>query len=99
MDKKELYVLLSKTEKQAERAKLKRAIITILVYAVAIFVFIYLFEKPTGLDVVGDLLFSLFLSVINFLINGLVFGQLYRISEAENRRIEELKKQLAEKTK
>lgn len=97
MDKKELYVLLSKTEKQAERAKLKRAIITISVYAAAIFLFFYITGNPKGFDIVGDFLAALFLSVINFLVNGVIFGQLFRMGEAENRRIAELEKQLSEK--
>lgn len=95
MDKKELYVLLSKTEKQAERAKLKRAITTILAYAVAIFLILYFVEKPTGIDILGNFIFSLFLSGINFVINGAVFGHLYRVSEAERSRTEELKNQVS----
>lgn len=97
MDKEELYVLLSKTEKQAERAKLKRATIAILVYAAAIFLFFYITGNPKGFDIVGDFLAALFLSAINFLVNSVIFGQLFRMSEAENRRIAELEKQLSEK--
>ena len=96
MDKNELRELLRVTEQKAEAARAKRAIKTILVVAVAIFLFIYVFKKPSGIDIIGYFLFAVFLSVINLLINSPIFFQLFSMSERENRRIEELKKQISE---
>jgi hypothetical protein len=96
MNKKELILLINEKEKQVESARLKRSIITILAYAAAIFLLFYLTEKPTGIDVLGDALASIILSGILFLINGTVFRQLYSMSEAENKMLQDLKKRLSE---
>ena len=96
MTKKELIQLIKAKEKQIASARLKRANTTILAYAAAIFGVFYIVNKPTGIDILGDVIAALFLSGILFLINCTVFYQLYSISEAENKMLQDLNKRLSE---
>lgn len=96
MNKDELIRLIREKEQQVEKAKRKRSIITILVYAVPIFWIFYITAKPTGFEILGEALVAIFLSGILFLINATVFSQLVTMGEAERKMLEDLRKQLSE---
>ncbi len=95
MDRKELYKQLCEKEKQVESARTKRAIKTILAFAVIIFLLFYFIGRPTGFEIVGDFLVAIFLAGIYFLINATIFGQLFRISESERLMLDDLRKKLS----
>lgn len=96
MDRKELYKQLSEMEKKVESARTKRAIKTIMAFAVAIFLILYFTGRPTGFEILGDFLAAIFLAGILFLINAIIFGQLFRVSESERIMLENLKKKLSD---
>lgn len=96
MNKKELYKLLHEREKQIEAAKTKRAVITTAAFTLVYFLLFCLEEKPTGWDVVGNIVSALFLAGLHIGINAIVFEQLFRISEAERKEIEAIRKRISE---
>ena len=96
MTKNELWKLYCDTEKKFERAKQKRLIKTVAFFAVAIFLCIYFIEKPTGSDIIGNLLVSVVLAGIYVVVNAAIFGQLANVSEGERRALENIKKRIDE---
>lgn len=90
MNKNELWELYCTTEKQVEKARTKRAIKTIAAFAIVFFLLFYFIEKPTGIDIIVDLLVSIFLAGIYVLVNTLIFGQLSRVSENERQLLADL---------
>lgn len=77
-----LYTLYQKKDREFENAKLKRSIITIIGYAVAIFAILN-YSAPLGWGLIGEFFAALFLSGILFLINSLVFSYLVRKGNEE----------------
>lgn len=97
MDKKELQQHYFELERQFEANKQKRAIKTILAFAVAFFAVLFMIEKPTGiLEILLTIVASVIWSVFHFVINAFIFGQLCDVSKAENRMLEEIRKKLNE---
>ena len=96
MTKNELRKLYCEQEKRVEKARNKRAITTVAVFAVAIFLLMYTIEKPSVDEIFGNLLASIFFAGICFLVNGVVFGQLYKISDNERKMLEDIKKRMDE---
>lgn len=90
MNKNELWKLYCDTEKQVEKARTKRAIKTIAAFAIVFFLLFYFIEKPTGIEIIGDLLVSIVLAGIYFLVNALIFGQLTRVGEKERQLLADL---------
>ena len=96
MTKNELWKLYCQKEKEFERAKGRRAIKTILFFAVVIFLIIYLLEKPTGFDIVGDFLVSIIFSGVHVVVNAAIFGQLSDVSAREKMILEDIKGKMDE---
>lgn len=97
MNKNALWRLLCEKKRQVEAARNKRAIITILFFAVVYFLLLYLNDRPAGLlEIVGEILVAIVFAAIHFLVNAAIFGQLHRVSEFERRMLDNIKKQLSE---
>ena len=96
MNKRELQKQYYELEQRFEANKTKRAVQTILAFAVAFFALGYYIDRPTGLEILGIAGASIVLAGIYFLINALIFGQLASKSNAENRILEDMKKRLQE---
>lgn len=96
MDKNELRKHYYELEKRFEANKKKRAIKTILAFAVAFFIIGYIIEKPTGWQIISILVASVFMAVIHVVINGAIFSQLSDINKAENNILEGIRKKLNE---
>lgn len=96
MDKNELWRLYCEREKQVEKARNKRAIITVFVFASAFFLYTYFIERPTGAEIIGNALASIVLAGIYLVVNAVIFGQLYKVSDNERKMLEELKKRMDE---
>jgi hypothetical protein len=96
MDKNELRNHYYELERRFEANKAKRAVKTILAFAVAFFVIFYSTDRPTGLEIIGAAVVSIVMAGIHFLVNGLIFSQLISVSNAENKILENMKKKLQE---
>lgn len=96
VEKNELCRLLAEKEKEFETAKLKRMIITILVFSAVFFLLLYFAEYPTGLEIIGMALASIFLGGLSFFVNAVVFTTLFRRSETEKKVLEFLRKKISE---
>lgn len=96
MDKKELQKQYYELERQFESNKTKRAIRTVLAFAVAFFVILCFAEKPTGFEIIGTAFASIVLAGIHFWINAFIFGQLCNVSNSENKVLEDIRKKLQE---
>ncbi len=96
MDKKELHKLLVVKEAQFEKAKSKRAIKTVLAFAIVFFLVLCWVESPSGIEFLWTAVSAVVISGIYFVVNAAVFGWLSLQSEAERRYLENLRKQLSE---
>ena len=90
------YKLLRTTENQVEKARNKRTILTILFFSLLYFLIACMVDKPTGLEILGTLLVSLVFGGIHFFVNAIVFSTLNTKSEAENKNLELIRKQIRE---
>ena len=88
------YKLLRTTENQVEKARNKRTILTILLFSLLYFLIFYFTYDPTGLEIPGTLFASLFIGGFHFWLNSIIFTTLHTKSEAENKNIELIKKQI-----
>ena len=97
MDKKQLQQHYFELERQFERNKEKRAIKTLLAFAVAFFAVLYMLEKPAGIVEIGlTIVASIIWAGIHFWINAIIFGQLCDVSKGENRILEGIRNKLNE---
>lgn len=99
MNKTEIFQQIKKSEKEFDRRKTKRAIYTILFYTAVLLQILYWQDQfgHTILDILGSVLVSIVLSFIAFLINTVIFHHLITTSQAEEKALEYLRKQLEEK--
>ena len=98
MNKKDnLYKEIMLFEKRIEKNKIKRTVITIVVFAIAFFAtFVFLGKPVTLLDYLGDVVASIVLAGIYFVVNGLIFSQLIEAGRSEDRALENMKKRYSE---
>lgn len=94
MDKNELRKQYLETEKKFEKAKMKRAVKTVLFFAALYFLLIVTIEKTRGLELLGAFLAALFLGGVHLLINSAVFYHLFSVNEAEKKCLDEMKKRI-----
>ena len=97
MDKIELWRLIKKLEKEYGINKIKRLIYVVLGYAALLIQVSYLTGSLHGLpfgEVIGEFIGCIFISGIFVWINLIIFSQLFRKSESENKTIEYYKKEL-----
>ena len=93
----ELWRRYFELDKAFENAKLKRMIITILAFSIAIFIIFWRTgEISMGIGIVGDIIASIVLAGIYVLINTLVFGQLADKGRDEADILERLRKEISE---
>lgn len=92
-----LQKLYCQKEKEFEAAKRKRIILTFLLFTVAYFILSIKMQKPTGfLDVILNLLFSLFLSLFHFFVNAPIFFHLSNKGGEEAEILDHIKEQITE---
>lgn len=96
MSKNELRSLISQKEREFEKAKLKRALLTTLAFATGYFLLFTNLQETSGMDFGSRLILSIVLAVIHFFSGILIFTQLYSVGEAERKHIEYLEKELSE---
>ena len=109
-----LYRLLYERDKEFEKAKGRRTIITVLFLTAVYFVLIFSYsffaaiaEIKSIFDIfstdiritLGILVVSFVLAWIHFIANLTIFGQLYNIGRAETETLERIKKQIEETRK
>lgn len=96
MNKDELYRILHEREKQIEAAKTKRSIITTAAFTLGYFLLLYWDKKPTGWEILANIVSALFMAGLHIVINTIVFEQLFSISEAERKELEAIRKRISE---
>lgn len=97
MTKNELWKIYCEKEKEFQGAKEKRTTYTILAFAVAYFLLFGIVGKPDDLvDCAGMFLAAIVLSLIHFVVNATIFGQLFEASEGERKVLENIKKRMGE---
>lgn len=97
MKRNELYRLIQQKEREFEREKQKRAAFTVTVYTVVLLFVLYAQKQlhlSSFLEFAGDVIFCAVLSTIAFIANGVIFHQLFTVSEGEKKHLEYLKKKL-----
>jgi uncharacterized membrane protein (DUF485 family) len=97
MKRNELYRLIQQKEREFEREKQKRAAYTIIVYTAVLLLISYAQEQlhlSSFLELAGDVIACGILSTIAFIANGIIFHQLFTVSEGEKKHLEYLKKKL-----
>lgn len=96
MNKNELYKLLSEAEKQADKARLKRVIITVVGYAIGMcYIFCLLGDVSGFADIALFFLLALIASLVLFFINTAVYHWLFERSRIEQARVENIKNQIS----
>ena len=96
MDRNELWRLIQQKEKEYDRKKFKRFIYTILLYAAVFFVLEFIRGGSFKvLDILGLAVGCIFIGGIFATFSAIIFGQLNRVSEAENKELERLKEKLS----
>lgn len=88
---KRLYQSLYEEDKKYEKAKGKRAIVTILIFTAFYFWLIWQF-----VDSFVAIVPAIPLAVIHFFANATIFGQLSDMSRSENKRLEYIREQIKE---
>ena len=96
MDKKELYKLLVVKEAQFEKAKERRAIKTVLSFAIVFFLILCWVEDPSGIEFVWAAIMAVIMAGIYVVVNAAVFGWLSQQNESERKYLEDLRKKLSE---
>lgn len=100
MDRNQLWRLIHQKEKEFEQNKWKRALKSILIFAAVLFFVIFaatdFFENRSLLDIIEIAVLCLVYSGVNLFVNAPIFGYLMERNNAENKQLEDLKKQLQE---
>lgn len=97
MDRSELQQHYFELKRKFEANKIKRAVKTILAFSIAIFGIWYFTDRPTGIEIVGTAIASVFMAGIHFWINTIIFTQLVNVSKAENNILDGIRKKLNER--
>lgn len=102
MEKKELLELQRKLERKFEQRKLKRVAYTVLFYTAVLFGICCLQDRLVGAtlwDALGELLFCFIISCICFVVNAVIFHQLFTINQGEKETLDFLKRRIEVKEK
>ena len=96
-ERNRLTQLYLELDKKYDSAKGKRAIKTIIAFAIAYTAIFWIAKHPLApLDILEFFVVSLLLSSIHFLISATVFSQLINMSNREKNYLEEIRKQIAQ---
>lgn len=97
MDKNELWKLYCQRDKEFEKAKGRRTLITIIGFAIFYFTALYSFGKPTDLKDFGAMLMvSLVFGGLHFWINAPIFVYLCNKGREESEVLKHIKKRMDE---
>lgn len=97
MDKNELWKLYHEKDKEFEKAKGKRTLVTILGFAIFYFVVLYWLWKPTDIKGIGEaLIAALFFGGLHFLVNAAIFSHLCNKGRDESEVLKQIKKKIEE---
>mgnify|MGYP003304544025 CR=1 FL=1 len=91
-----LYRMLNEKEKDFERRKVKRAILTILGFAIFYFWLLFNLDKPTGWDIVLTVPLAIVFAGIHFWVNAIIFSQLCQKSKDESDLLAIIRKKIRE---
>ena len=92
-----LCKLLRETDKEFEKAKVKRLAITIIGFAAFYFWCISALEgMPTGVNVLFAIVGAIFVAGLHVWINSFVFAYLFRKGREETEALESIKKRIRE---
>ena len=96
MDRNKIQRLIEKSEEIARRRKLKRNLYTILFYtAVNLQVFYWQGQLGRSIsDILGAVLLSAIISVAAFILNVIIFDQLFRLDQEDKAKQEMFRNQL-----
>lgn len=97
MENKSVFIMLKEKERQFQKAKTKRLITTLAGFTALYYVVFWQMDKPSGLDILANILVSLFFAVLHILLNAPIFHFLYERNEIERRILDRIKKQLIHK--
>lgn len=93
----ELWRRYFELDKAFENAKLKRMIITILAFSIAIFIILcQIGGIPKGINILYLVVISVVLSGIHFFINVFIFGYLAHKGREERDILERIRKEISE---
>ena len=97
MNKNELWKLYNEKDKEFEKAKGKRTLVTILGFTIFYFIVLCWIEKPTSIAGIGAYLIVAVVSGgIHFWINALVFSYLCNKGRDESEVLKQIKKEMDE---
>lgn len=97
MTKNDLYKELYLLEKRVQSARTKRTICTVGFFAVVYFVLLWWLKPPSDLiGILGGIAAAVVFGSIHFYVNAIVFSNLSAKSQAEDKAIELLQKQIRE---
>ena len=97
MDKNELWKLYYQKDKEFEKAKGKRTLLTILGFAILYFIVFCWIEKPTSIAGIGVYLIAAMVSSgIHFWINAMIFSYLCNKGRDESEVLKQIKKRIDE---
>ena len=91
-----LHKLLCEREKEFNRAKTRRLIITAAGFATFYFLVLFNIGDHAWLNIAEDFVVAVVFAVFHVFINGSIFGWLFQKSIAEDRRLEAIIKQIQE---
>ena len=97
MDKNELWRLYCERDKEFEKAKGRRTLITIIGFSIFYLIVLYLFGKPTDIEDFGGMLIAaLVFGGLHFWINATIFVYLCNKGRDESEVLNQIKKRMDE---
>lgn len=97
MNKNELWKLYYERDKEFEKAKGKRALVTVIGFSIFYLVVLYSFLKPTDLKGIGaTLIVAIVLGFLHFLVNLTIFAYLCNKGRDESEVLKQIKKRIDE---
>lgn len=95
-DLERLYLSYYELDKKIDKARGKRTIITILVFAAFYFWVLYNISDPVGIEFVYLIVGSVIVGGFHWWINGAIFSQLFQMGREESEALDSIKKRISE---
>jgi len=99
MTKNDLWKSYNEMDNRFQKAKAKRALLTILFFSVLYFALFCVINKAPAeniLGILGNILSAIFLGGIHFWLNSMVFSYLFRKGQEEQEALTRIEKQMLE---
>ena len=93
---KRLYRLLYQKDKEFEKAKLKRTLLTILGFSLFYFIVICQTGKPVGFDILKVIVIAIVLGGFHFFINACIFAPLCQKGREEGEFLDSIRKRISD---